>query len=229
MTGSGDRPDRRAEWMRRKFSKESTAPFIELLGQALADGQTHVIDVIADLDGDEHPIRDAGEARLVKNALYNSARRRTPDGTRECSIPYPDLIERPDGTWEVRFRVVPYADGCAHIQATPRDQWAYDPAASAAMPRPPRRRRPSARQIAGQQQVAASAAAYRQHLETRQPGEGSDIRDWLVDHGHRPPRNDRDRQIIAHIQATARQHQPAAAPAAETPAGRLASWWKSLT
>src|SRR5215472_12779500 len=152
MTAAGTK--RRPEWLVRKHGKQRSEPYLDLLAKAARCTAGHdgkhdrgvIITNVFDLDGNELAIASEDEARNVSNALYRS-RPRGDGGQFLVSLPKPELVQRTDGTWEVRACVHDKAAGDAWITAD-SGRKSYDPqarVAQAATRGSARRRRPSPR------------------------------------------------------------------------------------
>lgn len=241
MTETGDR---RPEWLRRKHGKQRSEPYLDLLANAARctaagdSGHQHaiVIRTVHDLDGNEHPITDEDEARNVVNALYRSRPR---DGSSFLvSIPKPERVQLPGGTWEVRCCVHDKAHGDAFMAANPGRK-VYDPAArtaQAATQKPARRRRPTKTEQRQQAEAEARQRSYAEALASTPIGaRTNDIRIWTLDRGHREPvtaeeRRRCDAAIAARLKAQQEARRQAKAQQRQdspvTPATRLRDWWK---
>jgi hypothetical protein len=236
--------DRRPEWLRRKHGKQRSEPYAELLAAAprcaaAGDGdhqRSVVIRTVHDLDGNEHPIADEDEARNVANALYRSRPR--DGGAFLVSIPKPELVQLPGGSWEVRCCVHDKAHGDAYMAANPGRK-AYDPAARtahAATQKPARRRRPTQAEQREREQSEARQRDYAEALASTPLGAAThEIRIWALDHGQREPvtaeeRKRHDAAVAARLKAQQQARRHAKAQQRQdgpvTPATRLRDWWK---
>jgi hypothetical protein len=226
--------DRRPEWLVRKHGKQRSEPYAELLTQAqrcTAVGDTGhqrsiVITTVHDLDGNELPIADENEARNVRNALYRS-RPRGPKNEWLVSLPKPEMIQHPDGTWEIRCCVHDKAAGDAFIAANPHHK-VYDPAertAAAATRGPARRRRPTKREADAAARRELDRRHYEEQLETAPVGGDMDMRIFQIDYGYLEPASPAEKRRKTRVDA-ALASRPKQAPArkpekAPTAADRL--------
>jgi hypothetical protein len=162
----------------RKYSKRRNTSWRQAVEYALATGEQVVIDSMPGEDGQLRALLTAEDAKTVVCGLYN-ARRYCWEPDARPGIPKPAITQRADGAWQVSFRAYPREQALAHMQAKPRHQWAYDPAAPAARARP--RGRLTAEQRSERARNAANARWGRQRTPASSPPPpAAPAGDWLA-------------------------------------------------